>query len=235
MFDKKESNEDLKAFEARLAALRPRADRLDPAWRSLLEKEAILAAGARASRPLVETKASRPLGEDTGDRGETPLCFPAGGTPPFHQAGGTPALRVGKCTNPAGHRFLCVHCGSEARAAARRWPWPAALAAMTCAAAVLLVMLATQQAPPGSPAGSPGNAVSPLNLADGAVAGQHGADVGENTASYLCLRGQILSHGVEWLDRPLPTPYVPTTSTDKPLTSREFLDRLIEEQGLRSS
>jgi hypothetical protein len=46
------------------------------------------------------------------------------------------------CSDPAGHQFVCVHCGSVARATSRvrRLATAAALAAMTCAAAVLLVL-----------------------------------------------------------------------------------------------
>jgi hypothetical protein len=49
--------------------------------------------------------------------------------------------------NGAGHWFDCVYCGSELPVASRvgRWGWPAALSVMTSIAAVLLVMLATQQ------------------------------------------------------------------------------------------
>ncbi len=46
------------------------------------------------------------------------------------------------CSDPAGHQFVCVHCGSVARPASRvrRWATATALAAMTCAAAVLFIM-----------------------------------------------------------------------------------------------
>ena len=42
MFGEEKQNEDMKAFEAALAALRPRADGLDPRWRFLLAEEATL-------------------------------------------------------------------------------------------------------------------------------------------------------------------------------------------------
>jgi hypothetical protein len=46
------------------------------------------------------------------------------------------------CSDPAGHQFVCVHCGSVARptSGVRRLAMAAALAGMSCAAAVLLVM-----------------------------------------------------------------------------------------------
>ena len=40
MFDKETKNEDLRAFEAALGALRPRSDRLDDRFRAALTKEA---------------------------------------------------------------------------------------------------------------------------------------------------------------------------------------------------
>lgn len=47
------------------------------------------------------------------------------------------------CIRPAGHEFVCVFCGNAAPASSRlrRWAWPAALVAMTSAAAVLLAIL----------------------------------------------------------------------------------------------
>jgi hypothetical protein len=42
MFGEENQSEDLKAFEADLASLRPRADGLDPRWRFLLAQEAAL-------------------------------------------------------------------------------------------------------------------------------------------------------------------------------------------------
>lgn len=47
------------------------------------------------------------------------------------------------CNHPAGHRFVCVHCGAITRPAsrARRWATVGALATLTSLAAVLLVMV----------------------------------------------------------------------------------------------
>jgi hypothetical protein len=52
-------------------------------------------------------------------------------------------LKIPPCNHPAGHRFVCVHCGAITRPAsrARRWATAAALTAMSSAAAVLLVMV----------------------------------------------------------------------------------------------
>jgi hypothetical protein len=57
------------------------------------------------------------------------------------------ATSLPKCTHPAGHTFVCVHCGNAAPAFARsrRWGWSAALAAMTSAAAVLLAIVLTDR------------------------------------------------------------------------------------------
>lgn len=51
MSGKEEQDENLKAFEAALAALQPRADRLDGRWRELLAKEASLPAYEAGTRP----------------------------------------------------------------------------------------------------------------------------------------------------------------------------------------
>lgn len=106
MSNEENEGEDLKAFERAMAALRPRADRLDPAWRSMLAKEVSLTAGL-ADRP------SRRRG------------------------------RAARCDHPAGHRYVCLHCGGDAPqpGGVGRWAWPGALAATTSVAAVLLAML----------------------------------------------------------------------------------------------
>jgi hypothetical protein len=242
MFDNKENDQDLTALKARLASLRPRADRLDPEWRAMLEKEMALT--------LALSQRER-----------------------------------GRCESPAGHRFVCVHCGNEARIfTRRRWPWPAALAAVSGVAAVLLVMLVTQRGPQHVTAGSPGSANNTSRVTgvvesawQDAPAGargdgdnlagpvgrrtldlgveslewresegpflslgklssrQYGPGAREDAMSYLCLREQVLRHGVEWLDRPVPRVSVPAAPTEGPLTNRELLNRLIEEQGLRGS
>ena len=51
--------------------------------------------------------------------------------------------KIPPCNHPAGHRFVCVHCGAITRPASRtrRWATVAALTAMTSAAAVLLIMV----------------------------------------------------------------------------------------------
>ena len=91
MAQEQNQNEDLKAFEAALAALTPRADRLDRERLMFLAGQAM--AEARQGQPGRQTS-----------------CTVADGTP----------------TGPA---------------APRRWPWPAAFAAMTAVAASLLVAI----------------------------------------------------------------------------------------------
>ncbi|HEV3417114.1 MAG TPA: hypothetical protein VG056_09885 [Pirellulales bacterium] len=73
------------------------------------------------------------------------------------------------CNHPAGHQFVCVHCGGELERAsrARRWAWQGSLAAMTSIAATLLVVLWTSRPPQvadreGAPrATSPAGATEP--------------------------------------------------------------------------
>jgi hypothetical protein len=52
MFGEEKQSEDLKAFEAELASLRPRAEGLDPRWRFLLAQEATLNQNQSADETL---------------------------------------------------------------------------------------------------------------------------------------------------------------------------------------
>ena len=144
MFGEENDEQNLKAFEAALRSLRPRADRLDPALR------AELAAQAKGPHPL-------PLSQR--ERGETP-----GPLSPSERVGTTGPLslwervrvralgaaKTSSCTNPSGHLFLCIYCGSDAVQVrgAGRWAWPAALSTVTAVAAILLAMLVTRSEPP---------------------------------------------------------------------------------------
>ncbi len=78
MSNEENGNEDLKAFERAMAALRPRADRLDPAWRSLLAKEVSLTAGLR-------DRTADPLGKTARcdhTAGHRFICLHCGGEAP---------------------------------------------------------------------------------------------------------------------------------------------------------
>lgn len=59
---------------------------------------------------------------------------------------------AGECVSPAGHRYLCIHCGSDMPTAgsASHWAWPAAAGAMASTAAILLMMLVTGHGLPRS-------------------------------------------------------------------------------------
>lgn len=235
MPDNEKRDRHLKAFEADLAALRPRTDRLDPGCRARLAEEAA-------------------EHEESGR-----LCFSITG----HGEGATPGASSGagvmlkhnlqSCANPAGHEFVCLHCGSAAPldSRARRWAWPAALSAMTAVAAVLLVMLTTHWGPQvtkqadqhdmASPA--PTVAAEPENL-ESAPASGYGLAVGDFSRpaltvrgegmSYLTLRDHVLRYGVEASDLPTAAA-VSGKASEGPLTQRELLKRLLGQQGLRGS
>ena len=120
-----------------------------------------------------------------------------------------------------GHRFVCVDCGAEARPASRlrRSTLPAALAAMTAVAAVLMVIVVARQSPSVAMVASPGATASlPTSVLQ------------PDKDSYLCLREEVLRHGVEWLDRRPSMAATPKLVPDRPLSNREFLDRLLAEQ-----
>ena len=66
----------------------------------------------------------------------------------FIPFGPTTGTASSKCVHPAGHEFVCIYCGGAPLflSRARRWAWPAALAAMTAAAAVLLALIISDRA-----------------------------------------------------------------------------------------
>ncbi len=195
MFGEKNENEneDLKAFEAALGSLRPRTGRLDPSLRAELAKHASVLGPLSGHQPEVGRERVRAR------------AFGLGRTP--------------SCTNPSGHRFLCIHCGSDAAPVRGpgRWIWPAALSTMTATAAVLLAMFVTRsQLPITRPADLEGAATpaasvaqqqpSPVFFEDGRssdyrlVTGSSPRppnNPGTDEMSYLSLRDQVLRDGVE--------------------------------------
>ena len=79
MLEEEKQDDDLKAFEAALAALQPRADGLDPRWRFLLAQEAALnhnlsGGDALAAGPFV---CSRCGAVSSGGRGKRRWAWPA--------------------------------------------------------------------------------------------------------------------------------------------------------------
>jgi hypothetical protein len=232
-------NEDLKAFEAALGALRPRTDRLDRRWRWLLAKEASLSA-AIASDAVRERPSNDPL--SLWERVRV-RAFGAG--------------KLQSCASPLGHQFVCIHCGSVAPISriVRRWAWPAALSTMTAIAAILLVMLVTRSEPQiavqedkqgtAIPASSVvQRQANPASLENGLASGYWLAmgdaprpprSSGTDEMCYLTLRDQVLRDGVESWKSPVSPAVRSAMTTESPLNYRELLDRLLEQQGLRGS
>ena len=226
MSDKEYENqgEDLTAFEAALGSLRPRGDRLDPRWRSLLAKEAALMS------PL-------PPGESQGEGNMSPLL------PGEGQGEG--------CKLSGGHRFICVRCGREAptNQGVGRWAWPAAFSTVTAVAAILLVMLTTRTQPQMAERGNEqGVAPTASSSADKMEAARElgfglaaenaswrpsASDTGE--MSYLKLRDQVLRDGVESWKSPASAVVTTTQAPETPLSYRQQLDLLLKQQGLRGS
>jgi hypothetical protein len=233
MSDMQKSDENLTDFEVQLAALRPRADRLDAGWRSLLAKEASLTAEVNLPSPIGRGAG----GEGSADRDmiKEALTLALSQRERGRCAGLSQRERgqVPSCINPTGHRFVCVHCGNEAMSASvlRRRTLPTALAAVTGVAAAVLVMLLTHW---GATAGLPGSAPHHRATALAGLAtdngGQPGIDAGDYATSSVCLRAEVLRHGVEWLDRRHLRATTPLTSPDRPLSNRDFLDRILAEQ-----
>lgn len=202
MSNEEDQDKDLKAFEAALAAMRPRTDRLDGQWRELLAKEAGLSVLEAA-------------------------------TPP-------------SCASPAGHQFVCVHCGVAAPApsAIRHWAWPTALAGMTAVAAVLLIMLAAARERPIASQPSLQRLASPtfaekVEIAEFRAAMRDAAPCsvasGVGAATYLKLRWQILRDGIESWRSPVSEVITAARVSEAPLNQREQLQRLLKEQDYRGS
>jgi hypothetical protein len=249
-------NEDLTDFEAALAALRPRADGLDRRWRLLLAKEALLTAEILSERAaeLSPLPTNRPCsawcpsvpGEGQGEgSGEGSGIREREAPPP--------------CVNPAGHRFFCIHCGSDLPTArrVRRWTWHAATAAMTSVAAMLLVMLIARPEPEmllrvakenGPSLGSPSVGViqeraKPASAETGGVSEDWLAMKnlsrprhvpGTDNMPYLTLRDQVLAYGLKSWQVPVSDIGI-TQAMEAPLPYREQLNRLLEQQGLSGS
>ncbi len=247
-----EENEkqDLKAFQAALGSLRPRADGLDSRWRDVLAKEAALSA-AIASQPVEKPQPTGPLSLWERVKPIGPLSFWERVRVRAFRVNGLPP-----CTNPSGHRFLCIHCGNDAApdGGPGRWAWPAALSTMTAVAAILFVMLATRSQPQvavqrgergtaiAASSGVPrqANPAAPERRATGdwlATGSEprpsEGPDIDQT--SYLTLRDQALRGGVESWEVPVSAVVTTARTTDAPLSYREQLNRLLEQQGLRGS
>jgi hypothetical protein len=208
MSDKEKQDENLKPFEAALAALRPRTDRLDGQWRELLAKEAALTAEL----------STLPSGEGQGK----------------------------DCDVLGGHQFVCVRCGSAAPASSvmRHWAWPTAMAGMTTVAAILLILLVVPHNPPAatpvvvqkpaSPSSSEKVQMADFRLAtSGRTRSPLASGVGD--APYLRLREQILRDGVESWKPSVSEVVTAVRATEAPLSYKEQLQRLLEQQGLRGS
>jgi hypothetical protein len=204
MSDKETESQDLKAFEAALAALRPRTDRLDSRFRDFLVNSF-----------------SSPVGRGAGGEG----C------------------------DAGRHRFICIYCGSDPPVddGIRRWAWPAAFSTMTAVAAILLALLATRSEPKialqedgkgtaqQSAINNPGEGRAfGYGLAE-ANASRPPVVLGTDEMSYLTLRDQVLRDGVESWKFPVSTSATAARTTERPLSYREQLDRLLKQQDLRGS
>ncbi len=245
-------NNELKAFEAALASLRPRADRLDDAsWRDVLAKEAAMA--ANSGRLTASGGAPRKSRSFCG------LLAPGYWNSLFH--GSKPQSEYDTaCSDPSGHEFVCIHCGSVAvMKQRRRWVWPTVSATMTAVAAALLMMLAARSEPQVAVREGERDTTMPTamvaerqNSSDVlakerspdswmAMAGRGRRDSVGDEMPYLALRDQVLRYGVEsWKSQASAVAATAKTSTTSemetpPLNNREQLYRLLEQEGMRGS
>jgi hypothetical protein len=206
MSHEEDQNQDLKAFEAALAALRPRTDRLDGRWRSAL------AEAASHRSPL-------PLGEGQGEG-----CESSG----RHQF---VCIYCGKDAPMAGdvRRWACPTAFSTITAVA------AVLLVMLVARSgpQVAVQEGGQDTARPSESKLDKGPVSGYGLAE-ASGSRRLSVAGAEGEFYLALRDQVLRDGVESWKFPV-SPAMTAVTAERPLNCREQLDRLLKQQGLRGS
>jgi len=236
MSNKKENHEDLKAFEEALAALRPRSGRLDPEWRSMLAKEAALAASLYGELDGEQEKAAS---------GDVPVMLKHN-LPPAEAV----MLKHDLPTIPGcSHLWICARCGSVATTDAvakaarngRRWAWPAAFSAVTAVAAILLAMLAAPMKPPMVDRHEP--QASDSSVATTGVPIQQRTEMrreiafpapqpqslGIDKMSYSSLRTQLIHNGQESWRIPASAAAAPSKILEGPQSYQEQLEVLLKE------
>jgi hypothetical protein len=227
MGDKKKQNEDMNAFEAAMASLRPKADGLDRQWSDRLADEA----GRLCVNPA----------------GHQYACVHCGVAAPRDCPNFRGHRRAAMVDENGTVPFL-----ARSR---RRWIWPAVAATMTAMAALLLLMLTVHPAPQIASKGEEHGVTTPLisvvreqtypvfsgsqrmpepwygigNWSRSPIVS------GSETISYLNLREQTLRFGVESWETPVLAIVAPTSAMEAPLSSRQLLDRLLKQQGLSGS
>jgi hypothetical protein len=203
---------EIKAFEAALASLRPRADRLDERRREVLAEMDL----PSPDQPSVGAR-----------RGAGNAILPS----PFGRGAGGEG-----CVDPSGHQFLCIHCGIAFQK--RRWAWPAAFSAMSAIAAVLLVMLTVRSSTPiAERTDKPRSEYAPTS--DDRLAEDNAMPIlrvhPSDEMPYLALRNQILRDGVDSWKQPVSTVATAVGPPETPLSYREQLNRLLQQEGYRGS
>ncbi len=104
-------------------------------------------------------------------------------------------------------------------------------------AAVLLIMLIAQRKPPASDHRTETAAVGVASKPQSTVAEveQYRSVPFSEETRYLNLRDQVLRYGVESWKSPVAAVALPAGKTETPLTYREQLDSLLQQQDMRGS
>jgi hypothetical protein len=210
MFGKKKTDENLKAFEARMASLRPRADRLDARWQSLVEKETAL---------MGEKSLPSPIGRGAGGEG----CELIGGHQFMCIRCGIAAPSPSAIRNWAWPGALAAMTGVAAillvmLVVAERHP----IASPSAAQQQAETFLSEQVQMSDHGLATSDWARTPLSSGGG-------------EASYLELRNQVLRSGVESWKQPVSAAVTTAREAEAPLGYREQLNRLLQQQDLRGS
>jgi hypothetical protein len=246
MFGKEELNEEMKAFEAALAGLRPRGDGLDPRWRFLLAEEARLnqtlskgsEIGSLSLWERVRVRAVRRAACEDGAASDyaalTRCPSPKGRGENFGD------LRHGEAL--AAEQAFCSRCGDALSGGRgrRRWAWPAAFSAMTAVAAILLAALVVRVEPrtaaPGRGAGGSSVATSVAERTVDPSPALAVRDIPRRSSvaaetAYLNLRDHVLRFGIESWKPPASSVAAKTNGAEPILSCREQLDLLWAGEG----
>ena len=149
------------------------------------------------------------------------------------------------CSNPMGHRFICVDCGVEASITSRlsRRTLLAALTGMTAVAAVLMMMVIIERSWQGPHVAVSNNAVpttvQPHDRTYGVswpaagIATQRPESHEDASDSLLSLRMGLLRHGATSRHHQAATGAIAVSSKERAPGNWELLYRLLDEKTAR--
>ncbi len=209
-------NRAMSAFESALAALRPRSNLLPS-----------------------------PFGKGAGGEG-MPVASDADQTALTLALSQRERKKGQPCSNPGGHQFVCLYCGADAPGsrAGHRWVWPASFAVVGSTAVLLVILVTSWKTPTadhGADTAAAGSRVATQPQNDFARTEQLSPlpqrlfAGGSDATCYLNLRDQVLRYGVESWKSPVAAMASLQGKAERPLSYREQLESLLQQQDMRGS